>query len=122
MESIQRHQEAGKPEKKGKFRRVTGEIFGQFTKPEFWRELAKTLVHEMVTTFFMAFGGAIYWYGKKQRNSNKDSVVPPDATSGGGMSERAFGGSSGFSSDYRPSTHFPVKPNPAGDSRFPGFN
>lgn len=110
---IHRH-EAGQIEGRG----VIKEIFGQFVTTAFWKELAKTLAHEFFSMALMAFGGTLYWYGKTRKNKDVETSAP--GIGGGGISDRAFGG--GNESSYRPSTAFPVRPNPAGDNRFPGFN
>lgn len=114
MEQHLHRQEGGQMQKRGAFK----EIFGQFVTPAFWRELAKNLVHEFFSMALMAFGGTLYWYGKTRRNKDVETASSSiGGASGGGISERAFGGES-----YRPATAFPVRPNPSGDTRFPGFN
>lgn len=98
------------------------EIFGQFATREFWKELSKTLVQEAITTFLMALGGTLVWYGKSRRNKD---VANTSAGVGntGEVSSKAFGGgfapNPSFFSNSGPS--YPAPTSPTGDNRYPGF-
>ena len=98
------------------------EVFGQFATREFWRELAKTLVQEAITTFLMALGGTLVWYGRSRRN--KDVATTTGGMGGGGEASKAFG--NGFSPNpsffsSQQGSNYPVPSNPSGDQRYPGF-
>jgi hypothetical protein len=106
------------PVKKGFFR----EVFGQFLTAMFWRELAKTIIHEMVTAFFMALGGSLLWYGKKKSNPETKDI----RESGGINTARPVSpASSAFSQSFSPTPDFsrPTYPTPMSHDNavFPGF-
>ena len=101
------------------------EVFGQFLQPTFWRDLMKLIVHEMVTAFFKAFGGALIWYGEKKSSPETAEI-------------RSFGqyrqqqattpAAAAFSRGFQPTPEYrtasgygaPVPP-PPNDQNFPGF-
>jgi len=99
------------------------EVFGQFATRKFWKEVLKTLVQEAIFTFLMAFGGTVYWYGKKGKN--KDVEATTGVIGGGGeATSKAFG--NGYSPNPSffsgsSSGNFPVAVSPGGDNRYPGF-
>lgn len=96
------------------------EIFGQFLTAAFWKDVLKQIVHESVTAFFMAFGGTLYYYGKKRSNPEianaRSGIGVPPANP---TTERAFGGYQPAPT-YQPSSSYPVATS-QGDQRFPGF-
>lgn len=106
----------------GGFRGAVSEILGQFVTRAFWKDLTKTLVQEAFATFLMTLGGVLVFYGK-QRRSEKVAPMMDAAAAGAstGTAARAFGNGFTPSTNYQPSTAFPVPPNPSGDGRFPGF-
>ena len=85
--------------------------------------MAKTIVQEAITTFLMALGGSLVWYGKTRRN--KEVATATGGVGGGGeAASKAFGG--GFSPNptffnSSNSTNYPAPVSPTGDNRYPGF-
>lgn len=102
-----------------KGRGLVKDLFGQFATRAFWKDMFKTLVQEAVTTFLMALGGTLVWYGRQRRN--KDVASATGSVGESEMAKKAFGGEFSPSPSFRPSTAFPVPTNPTGDARFPGF-
>ena len=105
----------------GSIRRFIGEVFGQFLTTAFWKELFKSIVHQAFTSFLMALGGTLVWYGKQKANKDINDTIAGTGGMGtnGTVVSKAFGGSSYPS--YSSPPGYPVSHRPAGDSRFPGF-
>ena len=96
-------------------------VFGQFLDPTFWRDLFKTVVSEMVSSFLMALGGSLLWYGKERRNQ-KIADIGASAPAQSPVASKAFGYTPTPSyQGYTPSYTPPPPAQASGDVRFPGF-
>lgn len=79
----------------GALKRIFKEIFGQFFTVAFWKDAARIVVQELVSTFLISFGNSLAFIGRQKRNDkvgNSAMSAPP-----GDMSNRAFGGNRGLS-------------------------
>lgn len=97
------------------------EVFGQFIQPAFWRDLAKTLVSEIVSSLLMALGGGLFWYGKERKDKRLGDIS--NTITNSNVTQKAFG-SGGFtpSNTYQPSTPSYNMPSTFNQNNsFPGF-
>ncbi len=93
-------------------------VFGQFTDPVFWRDLLRLVVSEMVSSFFMALGGTLLWYGKERRDKKVAEIATGPTQSQ--VTNKAFGGGYSPQPSYNGAS-YPVPTNSNQNVQFPGF-
>lgn len=96
---------------------AAAQIFGHFTKREFWVELVEGIVKASVTAFFIALGDTLIKYGKRKGGAETPDIYEHKA--------QPSPAAQAFSRGYQPQTsynplHSPSVSSPStGD--WPGF-
>jgi len=119
-------QQVNVPESKGgqsivKKPGAAAQIFGHFTKKEFWIELLEGIVKASVTAFFVALGDTLIRYGKK-RGGAEDPNIYDVSMRAQSPAASAFS-SRGYqpATEYRPLQNPPVPAAPP-PGEWPGFS
>jgi len=104
------------PEKKGFFLRIgkgIKDIFGQFLTLQFYKDAAKTVVHEMMVAFMYGFGKGVVHIATKKANPETagmkmtNSQNSPNSAFSSGFGSTSNGLRSGFSSTPKDNIPFP---------------
>jgi len=95
-------------------------VFGQFTDPSFWRDLLRLVVSEMVSSFFMALGGTLLWYGKERRDKKVAEIATGPVNNQSQVANKAFGGGYSPQPSYNGNS-YPVPTQQNTNVSFPGF-
>lgn len=97
---------------------VVKQVFGHFTRKEFWIDLMEMIVKNAATAFFIALGKTLVEYGKKRGGSTTDIEVFERPTPAQSPAATAFSRGYTPSSEYR-SLSYP--PAVRSEETFPGF-
>ncbi len=119
MESSPLLSEVPRPEQQVVVRKqgAIKQVFGHFTKKEFWIDLFEMIVKNAATAFFIALGKTLVEYGKKRGGSTSDlEVFESRPTPAQSPAATAFSRGYSPSSEYRPS--YPAVQR---SDDFPGF-
>jgi hypothetical protein len=96
------------------------EFFGQFADPNFYIDLAKVAIREVIKAAALALTGTITFYIQKKFSGGAQipqSTPSPDTTS---LTQKAFGNDSyNSSSHYNRTSYYPTTQQPS--ATFPGF-
>lgn len=113
---LQEYKRPSPPAKAGLFLRMgrtIKEIFGQFFTLDFYKEAAKTIVHEMMVAFMYGFGKGVVHIASKKANPETAGIklTTSQTSASSAFSNSGFGSStgmrSGFSSAPRDGAPFP---------------
>lgn len=114
--------DAPQPERRVAVRKqgAVKQVFGHFTRKEFWIDLLEMIVKNAATAFFIALGKTLVEYGKKRGGATSDVEIFETRTTPA-QSPAATAFSRGYtpSSDYRPLSYPPA--SRSADEAFPGF-
>ena len=97
------------------------EVFGQFMQPAFWRDLTRLIVSEMVSSFLMALGGTLLYYGKEKKDK-RVSEIGNTVNVGSNATQKAFGNGYQPNNTYQPASPSYNMPSTFNQNNsFPGF-